>query len=68
MFGLIKYLETVNVMENSDPRILPKEENKLKSASLGLLFFAIFIDLFGFGVVIPILPFLARDDLGASGF
>ncbi|OLS24274.1 MAG: Tetracycline resistance protein, class C [Candidatus Heimdallarchaeota archaeon LC_2] len=55
-------------MENSHLQIQPEDGKKLKSASLGLLFFAIFIDLFGFGVVIPILPFLARDDLGASGF
>lgn len=55
-------------MEDSNPEIQSRDQPKLKQASLGLLFFAIFIDLFGFGVVIPILPFLARDDLGASGF
>ncbi|MHA2054675.1 MAG: MFS transporter [Candidatus Kariarchaeaceae archaeon] len=53
-------------MEHQGKRIDSKKP-KLKQASLGLLFFAIFIDLFGFGVVVPILPFLARDKLGASG-
>jgi MFS family permease len=36
-----------------------------KKASLGTLFFTVFLDLLGFGLVIPFLPGLARD-LGAS--
>jgi MFS family permease len=38
-----------------------------RSASLGTLFFTVFLDLLGFGLVIPFLPGLARD-LGASDF
>jgi DHA1 family tetracycline resistance protein-like MFS transporter len=37
------------------------------SATLGTLFFTVFLDLLGFGLVIPFLPGLARD-LGASDF
>jgi MFS family permease len=36
-----------------------------RAASLGTLFFTVFLDLLGFGLVIPFLPGLARD-LGAS--
>jgi len=39
----------------------------LRKASLGTLFFTVFLDLLGFGLVIPFLPGLARD-LGASDF
>jgi len=35
--------------------------------SLFVLFIAVFIDLFGFGIIIPILPFFA-DSFGANGF
>jgi MFS family permease len=38
-----------------------------RRASLGTLFFTVFLDLLGFGLVIPFLPGLARD-LGASNF
>jgi MFS family permease len=38
-----------------------------RAASLGTLFFTVFLDLLGFGLVIPFLPGLARD-LGASDF
>ncbi|HEX4403542.1 MAG TPA: MFS transporter [Polyangia bacterium] len=38
-----------------------------RKASLGTLFFTVFLDLLGFGLVIPFLPGLARD-LGASNF
>jgi MFS family permease len=38
-----------------------------RKASLGTLFFTVFLDLLGFGLVIPFLPGLARD-LGASDF
>jgi MFS transporter, DHA1 family, tetracycline resistance protein len=38
-----------------------------RSASLGTLFFTVFLDLLGFGLVIPFLPGLARD-YGASNF
>ena len=41
--------------------------NEPRSASLGTLFFTVFLDLLGFGLVIPFLPGLARD-LGASDF
>lgn len=41
---------------------------KLSSASFQMLFFAVFIDLFGFGIIIPILPDIAVDNFGASGF
>jgi MFS transporter, DHA1 family, tetracycline resistance protein len=38
-----------------------------RTASLGTLFFTVFLDLLGFGLVIPFLPGLARD-MGASDF
>jgi MFS family permease len=38
-----------------------------RAASLGTLFFTVFLDLLGFGLVIPFLPGLARDR-GASDF
>jgi len=38
-----------------------------RAASLGTLFFTVFLDLLGFGLVIPFLPGLARD-FGASNF
>jgi DHA1 family tetracycline resistance protein-like MFS transporter len=38
-----------------------------RAASLGTLFFTVFLDLLGFGIVIPFLPGLARD-LGATAF
>jgi MFS transporter, DHA1 family, tetracycline resistance protein len=38
-----------------------------RRASLGTLFLTVFLDLLGFGLVIPFLPGLARD-LGASDF
>ena len=45
-------------------------EGKLATTSksqLGLLFLAVFIDLLGFGIIIPLLPFFAVE-LGASPF
>ncbi|MES1208010.1 MAG: MFS transporter, partial [Pseudomonadota bacterium] len=39
----------------------------LRRASLGTLFLTIFLDLLGFGLVIPFLPGLARS-LGAGDF
>jgi len=41
--------------------------DKPRAASLGTLFFTVFLDLLGFGLVIPFLPGLARD-LGAGDF
>jgi len=38
-----------------------------RAASLGTLFLTVFLDLLGFGLVLPFLPGLARD-LGASDF
>jgi DHA1 family tetracycline resistance protein-like MFS transporter len=38
-----------------------------KQRGLGVLMLAAFVDQLGFGIVLPILPFYARD-LGASGF
>jgi hypothetical protein len=32
----------------------------------GILFFTVFVDLIGFGIVLPLLPIYA-DQLGASG-
>jgi MFS transporter, DHA1 family, tetracycline resistance protein len=45
----------------------PVEGKKLRSASLGTLFLTIFLDLLGFGLVIPFLPGIARR-LGAGDF
>lgn len=39
----------------------------LRQRPLSVLFFTIFLDLLGFGIVIPILPIYA-DELGASGW
>lgn len=39
----------------------------MRRASLGTLFLTVFLDLVGFGLIIPFLPALARD-LGASDF
>jgi MFS transporter, DHA1 family, tetracycline resistance protein len=39
----------------------------LRKATLGTLFLTVFLDLLGFGLVIPFLPGVARD-LGASDF
>lgn len=41
--------------------------NKNK-ASLGIIFITIFIDLMGFGILIPILPTFASKELGISDF
>ena len=41
--------------------------NKNK-ASLGIIFVTIFIDLMGFGILIPILPTFASKELGISNF
>ena len=42
-------------------------EGNLGKASLGLLVFAVFMDLFGFGIIIPILPGLVTDTFGGTG-
>ena len=39
----------------------------IRRASLGTLFLTVFLDLVGFGLIIPFLPSMARD-LGASDF
>ncbi|GAB5557232.1 MAG: tetracycline resistance MFS efflux pump [Schleiferiaceae bacterium] len=41
--------------------------SSVKGYALGVLFFTVFLDLLGFGLIIPILPIYAKD-LGASGF
>src|SRR5205823_14434694 len=49
---------------------LPQRRNAVREprkASLGTLFLTVFLDLLGFGLVIPFLPGLARS-LGASDF
>ncbi len=43
------------------------QENNTSRSQLGLLFLAVFIDLLGFGIIIPLLPFFAVE-LGASPF
>jgi MFS transporter, DHA1 family, tetracycline resistance protein len=45
----------------------PAEGKTLRNASLGTLFLTIFLDLLGFGLVIPFLPGIARR-LGAGDF
>lgn len=40
--------------------------SSVKGYALGVLFFTVFLDLLGFGLIIPILPIYAKD-LGASG-
>src|SRR5687768_3021090 len=39
--------------------------NSMRKASLGTIFFTVFLDLLGFGLVVPYLPGVARD-YGAS--
>lgn len=39
-----------------------------KKASLTVIFFTVFIDLMGFGILIPILPTFASKNLGVSDF
>lgn len=40
----------------------------MKKASLGVIFLTVFIDLMGFGILIPILPTFASKELGISDF
>src|SRR4051812_23950929 len=42
-------------------------ESTMRKASLGTLFLTVFLDLLGFGLVVPFLPKVARG-LGASNF
>jgi multidrug resistance protein len=42
-------------------------ERKAGSVALGIVFLTVFLDLVGFGIVLPLLPFYATD-LGASPF
>src|SRR5215467_13057052 len=39
----------------------------MRKPSVLVIFFTVFIDLIGFGIVLPLLPIYSRD-LGASGF
>jgi multidrug resistance protein len=39
-----------------------------KKASLGIIFFTVFIDLLGFGILIPILPLFASQNLNITDF
>jgi DHA1 family tetracycline resistance protein-like MFS transporter len=41
-------------------------ESVMRKASLGALFLTVFLDLVGFGIVVPFLPDLARREMGAS--
>jgi len=49
------------------PVVPPAPARYVRTASIGTLFLTVFIDLLGFGLVIPFLPALARQ-LGASDF
>jgi len=44
----------------------PEPETKPDRAALGVVYFTVFLDLLGFGIILPWLPFYA-DHLGASG-
>src|SRR4051812_41062686 len=54
-------------------RRLPMNDKPEKSAkykmhmALGLMFLTVFIDLIGFGIIIPVLPLYAKE-FGADGF
>lgn len=41
-------------------------DEKWRRAALGIVFFTVFIDLLGFGIILPFLPYYALE-LGASG-
>lgn len=51
----------------SDATTVQAPARRVRTASLGTLFLTVFIDLLGFGLVIPFLPGMARR-LGASDF
>jgi len=51
----------------SDGKTVQAPAPRVRTASLGTLFLTVFIDLLGFGLVIPFLPGMARR-LGASDF
>jgi MFS family permease len=52
---------------SAEPNVAPVAADGLRRASLGTLFLTIFLDLLGFGLVIPFLPGIARR-LGANDF
>ena len=43
-----------------------ENQNKSNSSVLGILFLAVFIDLLGFGIIIPLLPLWVESNLGES--
>jgi len=43
------------------PALLPTGSLAIKKSALGVLFLTVFIDLLGFGIVLPLLPRYARD-------
>ena len=40
------------------------QNEKKKIPAMGILFLAVFIDLLGFGIIIPILPLWTTENLG----
>jgi MFS family permease len=48
------------------PPLLPAGSRTLRRGALGVLFLTVFIDLLGFGIVLPLLPRYA-DDMRATG-
>lgn len=42
-------------------------QHHLRRASIGVIFLTVFLDLIGFGIVLPLLPIFSKD-LGASGW
>ncbi|MHA1983205.1 MAG: MFS transporter [Candidatus Hodarchaeales archaeon] len=47
----------------SDPKSTTSRTN---NRALGVLFLAVFVDLLGFGLIIPIMPFWVKNELGQS--
>lgn len=61
------FLRTINPLQKSDIAKLNSPKETSTRAPLTIIFITIFIDLTGFGMIIPVLPIYA-ESLGATGF
>jgi len=60
---IIDHLSNTQAADNSSPSTNVKRDR----SSLAIVYFTVFLDLMGFGIILPALPFYALE-LGASGF